>query len=75
MGPAKASGDQVQSAFRRFALLCLALIALSVAAAFALLDPIYWWWVERFESPALQKKFGFTVEQVVAAARAQLAKS
>jgi len=59
----KGCGEQVQSTFRRFAFLYAVLIALSVAAAFAFLNPIYWWWVERFEGPLLQSEFGFTAER------------
>ena len=54
---------RVESAWRRFALLYLTLLALAVGAAFAFSDHIYWWWVERFEGPALQSAFGFVVER------------
>ena len=54
---------RVESAWRRFALLYLTVLALGVGAAFAFSDQIYWSWVERYEGPALQSAFGFVVER------------
>jgi hypothetical protein len=55
----------VEPAWRRFAFVYLTLLALAVAATFAFSDHVYWWWVERFQGPALQEAFGFTVERQV----------
>ena len=57
------STQSVQAAWRRFAFLYLTLVALALAAGFAFSSHIYWWWVERFEGPELQKAFGFVVER------------
>jgi len=56
---------RVEPAWRRFAFVYLTLLALAVAATFAFSDHVYWWWVERFQGPALQEAFGFTVERQV----------
>jgi hypothetical protein len=53
----------VEAAWRRFAFLYLTLLALAIAAGFAFSDRVYWWWVERFQGPALQEAFGFVVER------------
>ena len=57
-----ASKDPIGPAWRRFAFLYLAIVALGVAAVFAFAGPAYWAVVERLEGPELQKQFGFVAE-------------
>ena len=65
MTPQSQGSRIVESAWRRFAFLYLTLLALALAATFAFSDHVYWWLVERFQGPALQEAFGFTVERQV----------
>jgi hypothetical protein len=54
---------RIGPAWRRFAVLYFALLALAMVGVFTFAGQVYWSWVERFEGPELQKRFGFVAER------------